>query len=155
MTNPKVRLDKDPPAAGGGPYVGSSTPFDSIGAGDQRSGFAAAPSSSDLSQLSDANTRKIIAALLAFFLGGLGIHKFYLGYTGAGLVFVLIQIAGWFLTLMLSLLSLGIGAIFLLPLMAFASGVLSVIGIIEGVIYLSKTDADFYHTYLSGRKEWF
>lgn len=32
---------------------------------------------------------KITAALLAFFLGGLGIHKFYLGQTGMGIVYLL------------------------------------------------------------------
>ena len=32
---------------------------------------------------------KIVAALLAFFLGGLGIHKFYLGRIGSGIVFLL------------------------------------------------------------------
>ncbi len=28
---------------------------------------------------------KVAAALLCFFLGGLGIHRFYLGYTGLGI----------------------------------------------------------------------
>lgn len=32
---------------------------------------------------------KLLAALLAFFLGGLGIHKFYLGRTGAGIAMLL------------------------------------------------------------------
>lgn len=32
---------------------------------------------------------KTAAALLAFFLGGIGIHKFYLGQTGAGIVYLL------------------------------------------------------------------
>jgi TM2 domain-containing membrane protein YozV len=32
---------------------------------------------------------KYVAALLAFFLGGIGIHKFYLGRTGAGILYAL------------------------------------------------------------------
>jgi TM2 domain-containing membrane protein YozV len=32
---------------------------------------------------------KIVAALLAFFLGGLGIHKFYLGEGVAGVIYLL------------------------------------------------------------------
>ena len=32
---------------------------------------------------------KTIAALLAFFLGGIGIHKFYLGDSGSGLMYLL------------------------------------------------------------------
>lgn len=32
---------------------------------------------------------KIAAALLAFFLGGLGVHKFYLGQVGLGIVYLL------------------------------------------------------------------
>jgi TM2 domain-containing membrane protein YozV len=32
---------------------------------------------------------KIVAGLLALFLGGLGIHKFYLGRGGAGILYLL------------------------------------------------------------------
>ena len=32
---------------------------------------------------------KIVAALLAFFLGGIGIHKFYLGKVGAGILSII------------------------------------------------------------------
>ncbi len=35
---------------------------------------------------------KIVAALLAFFLGTLGVHRFYLGRTGSGIVMVLLSI---------------------------------------------------------------
>lgn len=34
---------------------------------------------------------KTIAALLAFFVGGFGIHKFYLGYNFAGIVYLLLS----------------------------------------------------------------
>jgi len=35
---------------------------------------------------SNAPKSKIVAALLCFFLGGLGIHRFYLGYTLIGII---------------------------------------------------------------------
>lgn len=76
---------------------------------------------------------KIAAGLLAIFLGALGIHKFYLGYTTQGIIMLLV-----------SLLTFGIGLF-----------VMEVIAIIEGVMYLVKTDAEFYYTYEVGRKPWF
>ena len=76
---------------------------------------------------------KISAGLLAIFLGSLGIHKFYLGYTSTGVI-----------TLLVSVLTLGIGAV-----------VMEIIGIVEGIIYLTKNDYDFYQTYEVRQKKWF
>ena len=76
---------------------------------------------------------KIPAGILGILLGSLGIHKFILGYTGAGLIMLLI-----------SVLSCGI----LAPVM-------HIIGLIEGIIYLCKPDEEFVRTYVEGRKEWF
>ncbi len=39
---------------------------------------------------------KLAAALLAFFLGGLGIHRFYLGYTTIGIVMLSVFVVGSF-----------------------------------------------------------
>lgn len=36
-----------------------------------------------------AMKNKIVAALLALFLGGIGVHKFYLGQSGAGIIYLL------------------------------------------------------------------
>jgi TM2 domain-containing membrane protein YozV len=71
--------------------------------------------------------KKIIAGILAIVLGGLGIHKFILGYTQEGIIQLLIGLCG-------------IG---------------SIIGIIEGIIYLTKSDEEFYQTYQVGKKGWF
>lgn len=76
---------------------------------------------------------KIPAGILGILLGSLGIHKFILGYTGAGLIMLLV-----------SVLSCGI----LAPVM-------HLIGLIEGIIYLCKPDEEFVRTYVDGRKEWF
>lgn len=43
---------------------------------------------------------KLVAAVLAFFIGTLGIHRFYLGRTGSGIVMLLLSctVVGLFLT---------------------------------------------------------
>lgn len=79
------------------------------------------------------STDRVVAAALAILLGWLGIHKIYYGATGAGIVMLL-----------LTALSCGV----LIP-------VTVTIGIIEGVIYLVKSDAEFYHIYRAGKKPWF
>jgi TM2 domain-containing membrane protein YozV len=78
-------------------------------------------------------SNKIPAGVCGILLGSLGIHKFILGYTGAGLVMLLV-----------TLLTCGIAGV-----------VTHVIGLIEGIIYLCKSDEEFVRTYVDGRKEWF
>jgi hypothetical protein len=36
-----------------------------------------------------------------------------------------------------------------------AAPVFGLIGLIEGILYLSKSDEEFVRTYMDGRKEWF
>lgn len=50
---------------------------------------------------------KVIYCLLAFFLGGFGIHKFYAGKTGMGILYILFCWTG--IPLILSLIDLVIG----------------------------------------------
>lgn len=89
---------------------------------------------------STAAKNKVAAGLLAIFLGGLGIHKFYLGYTGPGLVYLLTNTVG----LVVTIWFLG------LPNLALA-----VISFIEGINYLLMSDEDFELTYVVGRRDWF
>lgn len=44
--------------------------------------------------VSDKN--KLAAALLCFFLGGIGLHRFYLGYTGSGVMMIVLNLLGIF-----------------------------------------------------------
>ncbi len=77
--------------------------------------------------------KKVVAGVLAILLGTLGIHKFYLGYTKAGIIMLAI-----------TLVSCG-----------FAAVVVWVIALIEGITYLTKSDQEFVDTYVTGKKEWF
>jgi TM2 domain-containing membrane protein YozV len=77
--------------------------------------------------------KKMVAGIVAILLGAFGIHKFLLGYTTEGIIMLVITVV-----------SCGILAI-----------VPSVIGIIEGIMYLTKSDEEFVRTYIQGRKGWF
>ncbi|MCY4527953.1 MAG: TM2 domain-containing protein [Chloroflexi bacterium] len=74
---------------------------------------------------------KIVAGILGILLGALGIHKFYLGYVGAGIVHIVLTI---------------------LIITAPISGI---IGLIEGIMYLVKPDDEFHDTYVANKKAWF
>jgi TM2 domain-containing membrane protein YozV len=78
-------------------------------------------------------SNKIPAGVCGILLGPLGIHKFILGYTGAGLIMLLVTVLSCFI---------------LWP-------ILHIIGLIEGIIYLCKSDEEFVRTYVDARKEWF
>lgn len=88
---------------------------------------SAAPPTSGYTK--EQKDKKLIAGLLGILLGGLGIHKFYLGYTKEGII-----------QLVVSFVTCGIG---------------SILGLIEGILYLTKTDDEFVSTYVVGRKGWF
>ncbi|PSQ04826.1 hypothetical protein BRC92_03715 [Halobacteriales archaeon QS_4_69_31] len=60
------------------------------------------------------------AALLAILLGGVGAHKFYLGETGLGLLY----------------------------LCFFWTAIPAVVGLIEGIIYLTKSEEEFQRQYV-------
>ncbi len=85
--------------------------------------------------------KRIIAGITGIFFGGFGIHKFVLNYTREGLILLGITIAGSILSCLV------IGVVFVwIP---------SVIGFIEGIVYLTKSDEEFHNTYVVGHKSWF
>ena len=77
---------------------------------------------------SEVGQKKIVAGVLGILLGGLGVHKFYLGNTKEGIIQILSNIA---------------------------CGAGSIIGLIEGILYITKSDEDFEKTYLIEKKKWF
>jgi TM2 domain-containing membrane protein YozV len=74
--------------------------------------------------------KKMIAGIFAILLGAFGVHKFYLGNTTEGIIMLAITV--------------------------FTCGtVSSIIGLVEGIIYLSMADDVFVQTYISSKKGWF
>lgn len=73
--------------------------------------------------------KKILAGVLAIVFPGLAVHKFILGYTQEGIIQIIITVV--------------------------TCGIASIIGLIEGIIYLTKSDEEFYQTYQVGKKGWF
>ncbi len=73
--------------------------------------------------------KKIPAGICAILVGWLGVHKFVLGYTNEGIIQLILGIV--------------------------TCGATSIISIIEGIIYLTKSDEEFVRTYVQNKKGWF
>jgi len=72
--------------------------------------------------------KKVVAGICGIVVGAFGVHKFILGYTNEGIIQLVLG------------LCFGIGGI---------------IGIIEGIIYLTKSDEEFVRTYIQNKRGWF
>lgn len=105
----------------------------------QPGGFGQPPS--DLQRM--GQEKRLAAGICGILLGSFGVHKFILGYTTEGLIMLGIWIAAF----VIAMITCGIG----IPLVFIPQ----VIGIIEGVMYLTKSDEEFAHTYLVNKKPWF
>jgi TM2 domain-containing membrane protein YozV len=77
-------------------------------------------------------SKKTAAGICGILVGALGIHKFILGYTTEGTIMLLTTI-----------LTCGLGGM-----------VMGIIGLIEGITYLTKTDDEFINTYVVNKKGW-
>ena len=73
--------------------------------------------------------KKITAGICAILVGWLGVHKFILGYTTEGVIQLVLGI--------------------------LTRGLTHIISIVEGVIYLTKSDEEFVRTYIQNKKGWF
>lgn len=77
--------------------------------------------------------KKLPAGICGILLGAFGVHKFILGYNKEGIIMVAITV-----------LSCG-----------FAGAITGIVGLVEGIIYLTKTDEEFVATYITSQKTWF
>jgi len=114
---------------------------DDVKEGAQKAADAAKDAASDIKEewnkvTSGGENKKVLAGILAIVLGWLGVHKFILGYTKEGVIMAVVGLVGWLLC--------GI------PTM-----IVGAIGLVEGIMYLMKSDEEFYNTYQAGRKPWF
>jgi TM2 domain-containing membrane protein YozV len=81
--------------------------------------FAPPPAGITLGPTSPAGRSRIAAAVFALLLGGLGIHKFYLGQVGMGILYLIFC---W-------------------------TFIPSIVGFVEGIIYLTMSDEAFARKY--------
>ncbi len=72
-------------------------------------------------------SKRVLVGVLAILLGTFGVHKFVLGRTTAGIIMLLLS----------------------------CTTISGIIGLIEGIIYLTKTDEEFIDMYQVGQKAWF
>jgi TM2 domain-containing membrane protein YozV len=87
-------------------------------------------------------SKKIAAGICGILIGGLGIHKFVLGFNTAGILMLLTTVIGAVT-----------GACLIVPILAPMA--MGVIGLVEGILYLTKSDEEFYQHYAIQRREWF
>jgi TM2 domain-containing membrane protein YozV len=81
--------------------------------------------------------KKLAAGICGILVGSFGIHKFILGYQTEGIIMLTAWLLGLFLTC------------------GVVSLVINVIAIVEGVIYLTKSDEEFVQTYILNKRPWF
>ncbi len=105
----------------------------------------AAPTTTDDDEFNHAevSNKKMVAGLCAILLGAFGVHKFVMGYTNEGVIYIVAFIVSFFL------------AIITCGLLAFLPIIPSVLALIEGIIYLTKSEREFYDTYIKNKKAWF
>ncbi len=83
---------------------------------------------------------KVAAALFAFFLGGLGVHGFYLGNTAMGITLLVVSLVS------VPLMLIGVGF-----LSWFAIGIIC---LIQTILYVAAPDHEFHNKYVV-QKRWF
>ena len=81
------------------------------------------------SSTSGQDSKRVVCGILGILIGGLGLHRFILGDTMGGILRIVITVV--------------------------TCGVGSLIGLVEGIIYLTKTDEQFIQEYQIGKKGWF
>jgi len=87
--------------------------------------------------------KKILAGILGILLGAFGAHKFVLGYNNEGIIMLAVTLG----SMILGFFTCGLTT----PLVF----IVSVVGLVEGIMYLMKSDEEFVRTYIYSKKPWF
>lgn len=77
----------------------------------------------------DKGPDRMTCGIMALVLGWVGIHKFMMGQTSAGIIQLILSVV--------------------------TCGAAGIIPFIEAIIYLTKTDEEFYQAYVVEKKAWF
>ena len=85
-------------------------------------------------------SKRVTAGIFAIAIGLTGMHKFVLGYNLQGVIILLISIVGIITTCLL------VGFLIL--------GFMGMLVVIEGIVYLSKSDEEFFQIYQVGKRPW-
>ena len=119
--------------AQGAPAIGTEVDFEAHDR-EARGVYQVAAAAGSAS--SSGMSKRVVAALFAFFLGSFGVHKFYLGIKGPAIIMLCVWLFG-------------------LVLLGIPSLVISIIAFIEFILYLTKSDEEFERIYVTGKKGWF
>lgn len=90
----------------------------------------------DVSEPARVGKSRFVAAALAFFFGGLGVQKFYIGAYVPGAIMLAVSLVG---TLLVFIPTIAIG----------------IIALAESVIYLITPSEKFHRVYIHGQRAWF
>jgi TM2 domain-containing membrane protein YozV len=85
-----------------------------------------------------------VAAICAILIGTMGIHKFIMGYNKEGIIYLAVNLL---IIPVFGVVTCGIGF--------SLYGITSMVPVIEGIIYLTKSDEEFVRTYQENKKAWF
>lgn len=85
----------------------------------------------------EIKSKRTTAGILGILFGSFGIHKFVLGYTSEGLIYLAVTLFGGIVTC------------------GVAWGVTYILAIVEGIIYLTKTPEEFKRLYIDRKTGWF
>ncbi|MBI1291793.1 NINE protein [bacterium] len=78
--------------------------------------------------MASGSSNRVLCGILGILFGGLGIHRFILGDVTGGIIRIVLSCF------------FGLGGL---------------IGLVEGIIYLTKSDEEFEEIYVRGGKAWF